>query len=318
MDKAHQQADKDLNRLSKRIKREYQTAQKEIIEKANAYFEEFEEADKKMFKMVDTGKISRDDYIEWRKVQLAQGDKWRDTIKAISRDYANIQAITTDMTNEHMDYVFANNYNYGTYEIEEGLGISTNYTLYNKDTVKQLLVDNPDLLPKPDPTKIIPKAERWNMHKVNSALLQGILQGEDVRKIAKRLRTVTKMNISSSIRNARTMTTRAENGGRYEAYNRAEKMGIRVKKQWLATLDGRTRHSHAVLDRETVDMDEEFSNGLRFPGDPDGEDPSQIYNCRCAMVAIPYGLSKDIYTNNRVSKYLDNLDISYDEWKEGK
>lgn len=61
-------------------------------------------------------------------------------------------------------------------------------------------------------------------------------------------------------------------------------MGIKLKKEWLATLDGRTRHSHAALDGEKVGTDEKFSNGCRFPGDPQGR-PGEVYNCRCTMVA---------------------------------
>lgn len=316
-DKGHKYADKELNKLIKRIVKEYNTAYRGIKRKADEYFKEFEAEDTRMFYKVDKGIISRDEYLQWRKVELAQGQKWNDTIKAIAKDYADITRIASDMTSEEMNYVYANNFNYGTYTIESAGGINTNFTLYNKDTVKELLVKNPQLLPKPDPTKVIRKAERWNMRKVNSALLQGILQGDSIEKISKRLREVTNMNISSSIRNARTMTTRAESSGRLHAFQRASEMGIDVKKMWIATIDGRTRHSHRILDKEVVNIDEEFSNGLSFPGDPDGA-PSEVYNCRCAMVAIPYGLSEDIYTNNRVSKYLDNLDISYDEWKEGK
>lgn len=55
-------------------------------------------------------------------------------------------------------------------------------------------------------------------------------------------------------------------------------------KTWFATLDGRTRHSHAALDGTSVETDKEFSNGCMFPGDPNGP-PSEIYNCRCTLIA---------------------------------
>lgn len=310
MDRAHKEADEQLTKLSKRIVREYHQAQRGIIRKANDYFNQFENEDKMMFALVDNGSISRDKYIEWRKIQLAQGQKWNDTIKAISKDYSEIQKITAEMTNEHMDEVFANNINYGTYEIERGIGINTSFTLYNTDAVRQLLVDNPELLPKPDITKLIPKAERWNMQKVNSALLQGILQGDSIDKIASRLRRVTSMNMASSVRNARTMTTRAENAGRVRAYERAQDLGIEVMKKWVATLDHRTRDSHVDLDGEVVKMNETFSNGLDYPGGA-GE-PAEVYNCRCTMVAEVKGYE---YNDNRTSKYLEDEGMSYDDWK---
>ena len=43
-----------------------------------------------------------------------------------------------------------------------------------------------------------------------------------------------------------------------DSYVAAEKMGIKLKKSWLATLDNRTRHAHAMLDGQTVDIDKPF------------------------------------------------------------
>lgn len=66
-------------------------------------------------------------------------------------------------------------------------------------------------------------------------------------------------------------------------------MGIEMQKEWMATLDSRTRHSHRRLDGETVEYDSEFSNGCRYPGDPKGK-PAEVYNCRCTMVARVKGI----------------------------
>jgi len=60
----------------------------------------------------------------------------------------------------------------------------------------------------------------------------------------------------------------------------------------MATLDERTRESHAEIDGEIVDIDKEFSNGLMYPADPDGE-PAEVYNCRCTMVADLEGVPKE-------------------------
>jgi hypothetical protein len=97
-------------------------------------------------------------------------------------------------------------------------------------------------------------------------------------KIAKRLRNVQEMNKTQAIRSARTIVTGAENKGRQDSYARAEADGIILQKEWLATNDGRTRHSHAVLDGAIVDQDKKFDNGLMYPGDPSGR-PEEVYNC---------------------------------------
>ena len=56
--------------------------------------------------------------------------------------------------------------------------------------------------------------------------------------------------------------------------------GADVVKQWDATLDGRTRDSHRRVDGEIRELDEKFSNGLMFPGDPSGG-AAEVVNCRC-------------------------------------
>jgi hypothetical protein len=85
--------------------------------------------------------------------------------------------------------------------------------------------------------------------------------------------------------------TGAENKGRQDSYARAEADGIILQKEWLATNDGRTRHSHAMLDGAIVDQDKKFDNGLMYPGDPSGR-PEEVYNCRCTLVAKVNGFKK--------------------------
>ena len=55
--------------------------------------------------------------------------------------------------------------------------------------------------------------------------------------------------------------------GRMDSYHAAEAMGIHMKKEWLATLDNRTRHAHAVLDGQKADVGEPFRvDGQEYRG----------------------------------------------------
>ena len=148
-------------------------------------------------------------------------------------------------------------------------------------TVRRLATDDKTLLPY----KYVDgkKDVRWNTQKVNSEVLQGILQGDSIPHLSKRLENVVGMNRNSAIRNARTSCTSAENKGRMDMINDAEDKGVHVQKGWLATNDDRTRDSHADLNGTFVDSDELFDNGLEYPGDPNG-DPAEVYNCRCTLV----------------------------------
>ena len=109
------------------------------------------------------------------------------------------------------------------------------------------------------------------------------------------------------------MYTGAQNAGRVDAYKRAEKMGIEGEMQWVATLDGRTRHSHRQLDGERIKIGGKCSNGCRYPGDPQGK-PSEVYNCRCTLIEQMVGLGHDLSGRSLVK--LDGK--SYEEWKASK
>ena len=128
------------------------------------------------------------------------------------------------------------------------------------------------------------------------------------------------MNKSSAIRTARTAVTGAQNAGRMDSYVAAEKMGIKIKKSWLATIDGRTRHSHAMLDGQTVDIDKPFKvdgEEIMFPGDTSA--PGYlVYNCRCSLVADVDGVdtsnAKRRVRNQETGKNEVVSDMTYSEW----
>ena len=77
---------------------------------------------------------------------------------------------------------------------------------------------------------------------------------------------------------ARTETHGITQEGTIQGYKQAE-MPIKI---WVAVMDSATRESHASIDGEEVPLDYPFSNGLQFPGDPNG-DASEIVNCRCSV-----------------------------------
>ena len=149
------------------------------------------------------------------------------------------------------------------------------------------IVEQPELMPNYPPARALRLGIdlAYGRRQITASVTSSILQGRSLRGIADDLQQrITTMDRTSAIRTARTAFTGAQNAGRMDSYAAAEKMGIKLKKEWLATLDGRTRHSHAALDGEKVGTDEKFANGCRFPGDPQGR-PGEVYNCRCTMVA---------------------------------
>ena len=81
------------------------------------------------------------------------------------------------------------------------------------------------------------KYQRWCTHKINSAVLQGVLQGDSVNTMAKRLESVTRMDRDAALSNARTMVTSAENKARMDTAEKASEKGVITKKVWIYTHD---------------------------------------------------------------------------------
>ena len=304
--------DRELKKLEERIAKAYRQAYDGIAEKTDKYFIQFAKRDKEMVQKVKDKKITSDQYRKWRKNKMLIGKRWNNMLDVIGKDMLNIDKIAMSYVNDTKLDVYAINANFATYQIEHDSRIDTSFTLYNKDTVKMLIKENPRLLPnyKPNEEKLL----IWNKQHINSAITQAILQGKSIPDVAKSLEKVTNMDKKAAVRNARTAVTCAQNKARFDQYERAEALGIKMKKVWLATLDDRTRESHAELDGEEVDINEKFSNGLMFPADPDGE-PSMIYNCRCRMITQIDKYRTDWSDlKNRNNDKLGGM--SYDEWKE--
>lgn len=323
-DFGHKETDKKLAELEKKIVREYKKAVNETQAKLDDYLRRFEIKDNAWRKMVESGKKTAKEYQEWRTGQIMIGKRWEEMRDTLAADYHNANVIARSLVDGYTPGIYAINHNYATFEIEKGAGVDTAYTLYDEQTAARILRDNPEILPPPGASVrariAAGKDIAWQEGQIQSVTLQSILQGESIPNMAARIAsTMGESNHKATIRYARTAITGAENAGRQEAYRRAQDMGIETQKQWVATLDNRTRHEHRMLDGQTVDVDEPFEvDGyeIMFPGDPDAA-PHLIWNCRCTTIASIKGFERDLSDLSlRRDEKLE--DMSYEEWKEAK
>ena len=287
-DKAHAYTDREIERMERHLSVIYRRAEKELSEKAEKYFARFEKLDEQKRALVDAGKMTEQEYKRWRQNKIMSGKHWQEMKAQAAQELLNANKTAMAYINDQLPGIYAINYN-GVVGGVNGQIKGYSFELVDANTVKNLATSNKTLLPY----KYVDgkKDVRWNTQKVNSEIMQGIIQGESIPKMAKRLRNVTEMNRTSAIRNARTTVTSAENKGRMDMLNEARDKGVEMQKVWRATSDSRTRDSHAALDGAIADIDDEFDNGLMYPGDPDGE-PSEVYNCRCTLTYKVIGFGK--------------------------
>lgn len=275
--------------MERKIRSIYREANKDLTKKTKEYFDKFKEADAKKRKLVETGALSKKDYREWRKNKMLMGRHWERMKDQTARSLHNANKIANEYVNGRLPNIYAINYNGEAELAEAGLSGKFSFEMANQQTIKELIdAGDKNLLPqrKLDPKKDIP----WNMQRVNSAVLQGIIQGESIPKIAARISAVATANKVQSIRAARTIVTQVENKAVHDVAKRADENGAVVYKSWLATSDGRTRdwHSDADSDYGTKDTaipwNEPFvvmGEDMMYPGDGSGS-PENVYNCRCS------------------------------------
>ncbi len=124
-----------------------------------------------------------------------------------------------------------------------------------------------------------------------TSLAEGIAAGESQPELAQRVRDAVGVTTPRARVIARTESHGARNVAAVATLQRFEaqyaKPGV-MRKQWQATEDERTRHTHHEADGQTVAFADSFTVGgfaLAFPGDPAGP-PQEVINCRCTTYAV--------------------------------
>lgn len=321
-DAAHLQTDKELAKLEQRIAKIYKEAADDLQSTIDDYFAKFAKRDAKQKARLEAGEITEQEYKQWRLAQMGRGERFKSLQGRVAERYTEANETAVRYVNDATPGIYSLNRNYSAYTIEKVAG-NVGFDLWDERTVRRLIVDNPEVMPYYPPEKALKRGIdlAYGKRQISASVTSSILQGKSIPGIAKDLQTrMPEMNKSSAIRTARTAVTGAQNAGRMDSYVAAEKMGIKVRKEWMATLDGRTRHSHAMLDGERVDIDKPFKvdgEEIMFPGDTSA--PGYlVYNCRCTMVAAVDGVdtsdAKRRARDPETGKSVLIEDMSYSEW----
>lgn len=299
LDEAHVWTDQELSELEKRIAAEYKKAADELQDTIDGYFARFADRDAKQKELIGSiingREYTEQDYRQWRLAQIGRGRQFEDLRDRVAERMTHANEVAAAYINDTTPGLYSLNRNYAAYTIERHAGVSVGFDLWDEQTVKRLIVEQPDLMPYYPPERAVNRGIdlAWGKRQITAQVTSGILQGESIKRLADRLQTnISNMNRDSAIRAARTAVTGAQNAGRQDSYVAADRMGIKLKKEWLATLDNRTRHAHALLDGQQAEIDKPFKvegEEIMFPGDPSAAG-WLVYNCRCTLIAAVDGV----------------------------
>lgn len=120
---------------------------------------------------------------------------------------------------------------------------------------------------------------------IRAAVQSGIAEGGSIDEIAEKVETQLRKVMNKATGRARviaqTETIHAANGAKQQAYAQ-----LKIKNhRWINSFDARVRDIHQI--NEVVEVGQEFSNGLKYPGDRSGSrsTPDNLINCRCITTA---------------------------------
>lgn len=179
-----------------------------------------------------------------------------------------------------------------------------------------------DFVPKYGTLKnIIAKHDFQALTDIRQEITQGFLQQKSTKQMAEAISGRIDTDASKALRIAQTEANRTANAGAYAASLDAEEQGIKITRMWIASLDSKTRDSHAELDGQEVGINEPFRiNGLEamYPGGF-GVAEEDI-NCRCSVIDLvngetpEYRIGRDPVTEQNEVFTWEN----YAQWAEDK
>ncbi|MDD4575241.1 MAG: phage minor head protein [Bacteroidales bacterium] len=271
MDKAHARTDRILLDIEKKLKASYSYAYKDVKKQLTEIVAKME---------LSQGLTANERYLLANKydrlTKLAEqitdtiNNADKEAVRIINGELANIYKINK----EQAESLFAK------YGVE--------FSAINKTATNKLVAESISPFDKLAIDNL--KSKDAVLRALKQEFTTSIMTGESIPNMAKRIRGVTERNLADSVRIARTETTRVENSARYEVGKQGEKLGFKMKREWVATTDERTREEHADADGQQVDMDEPFTVGgeqLMYPGDTSlGASAGNTINCRCTIKNI--------------------------------
>lgn len=257
-DKASRKTDELLSELEKELENQYNLTDKEIQAAIEEYLNAIYLAD-------------QEDATQNQRLKYAQKNGLDDIVEIFVIHMLTINERAVNRINDTMNIAGDINYDYIRQSIKNktnkdigGKADKYKATKYSKRSYNRL------------------EQKKYVSDEILKELKKGIKKGEGIPDLSKRVRKVSSRSKNNARLVARTESTRISNLNRLEAMQEVKDIGIKFNKVWISTNDKRTRHSHAMLNGETIDNDKTFSNGGLYPGDPNLP-PEEICNCRCTM-----------------------------------
>ena len=264
----------DEERVIRRLQAVYNQSLKDITQKANALQEEIYKIQDKYNSIEDEQERETLKSMERSKVYQKQ---YQDALKAqVNSILDKMQFKTVNKyLNDCYDKAFT-----GNMYVLHGEGIPLIVPIDQEKVVRAVQVNSK--ISKGLYSRLGEDVDLLK-RKITAQISRGVATGRSYSQMAQQLAGYTKIGYNNAVRITRTEGHRIQQESTMDACYAARERGADVVKQWDATMDANTRESHQMVDGEIRALDEKFSNGLMYPGDPSGN-AAEVINCRCILL----------------------------------
>lgn len=267
----------DEDRVIRRLQAVYNQALKDITQKANALQEEIYKIQDKYNSIEDEQERETLKSMERSKVYQKQ---YQDALKAqvnsiLDKMHRKEFKTVNKYLNDCYDKAFT-----GNMYVLHGEGIPLIVPIDQEKVVRAVQVNSK--ISKGLYSRLGEDVDLLK-RKITAQISRGVATGMSYSQMAQQLAGYTKTGYNNAVRITRTEGHRIQQKSTMDACYAVRERGADVVKQWDATMDANTRESHQMVDGEIRELDEKFSNGLMYPGDPSGN-AAEVINCRCILL----------------------------------
>jgi hypothetical protein len=246
--------------------------------------------------------------------EVAKFNRLENLEKSITSEMSKLGLKTKAIIRKSAGTAYTDSWLRHQFSLENEIGIKLNFGKLNPDFVKSR-INIP--LSGENFSQTIGRVTNEAASKIKRSVTQALIQGKSIVDIREAITENLNGNARRALTVARTETLRAMSQGHLDAFDRAEDLGVKQRKIWIATMDARTRPDHFAMDGIAANDEGIFT----FPDGVQTEAPHlsgaahQDINCRCdflvEIVDLPADVEQRVQTGGGGLVKFD----SFDKWK---
>jgi uncharacterized protein with gpF-like domain len=233
----------------------------------------------------------------------------------IKNEIKRLNAISKNTIKAELKEVYQANYYQSAYALESSSSLKLGFGMLDTNVVETSILNPLDRISWEN------RLKKWNnnmIDKINQDITRGLIQGEGYGKIGARIAKTIGESAGHAIRIARTEGHRVQSAARLKSFAKSQesmdRLGVETIRIWTATLDVRTRDSHAAMDGQSPDEDGYYTlpSGVRTEAPGLSGVAEEDINCRCQERMEVKGYESNVRRDNMTKELIPNM--TYQEW----